>query len=362
MKIIFYILILFISNSIFAQIVYEPVFINQCTQKEEDSYFWWISDSSHTNIWMDTIDYKSVTLSKSNKYNLFYNIDEKPLEITIPKVKLATDTFFIKRINLRMFIYTPPHIEYYDCDSIANGKIIDYYYTGTKRAEGVFKDGQLIDTIVTYFRNGNIEEVFIPEAKNWKRINYYEDGKIKTISDTKKRYSIVYYRNGQIKEKTSWSKKNKESRQEYFQNGNIKAIERYKKIERYDINGFLSEKINRKEKLKLQRFFAKKTSYKKQRIYNYKWTFFGHKGSIERIVSFDSNGISMNNFPEHINQIENYMYKEIIYLDEGNEYKRIKFHFEEENVEELKDLNKYFIEHRKRTTTNKVQNVDSRHL
>ena len=363
LRILLYILILLSTESIFGQITYEPIFLNQCTGELDKTQFWWLIDS--TEIYnLDTIEYKRVVLPKSGSYKLYYDINEEPINLTINNYELVKDTFLVKRINHVIYISTPSFSEYYDCDSLANGRIIDYYFSGNKRIEGRFKNGQLIDSMLTYYRNGQIAEIFIPNKNTWKKVEFYEQGQIKSICDTHKRYSEEYYSNGQMKKEDSWSRKYKWKTQEYFQDGTLNLTQNDKTQERYSSNRNLREKITRKEILKFNRFFARKSSYKKRKFYKYEWSFFDNKGNLERKIIFNGSGFKLKVFPENIDQIEEYMLNEIIFFKEGIMYKKLEFHFNEDNSEEIKELKTYFTEHRKRskkkTTTNKAQNVNSR--
>jgi antitoxin component YwqK of YwqJK toxin-antitoxin module len=333
------------TESISGQIVYEPIFLNQCTDKLDETQFWWLTDSAGI-YGPDTIKYRSVVLPKVGDYNLYFEVDEEPIKISINNYELIKDTFLVKRINHIIFVSTPPHSEYFDCDSLAKGRIVDYYYSGRKRIEGVFKDGQLIDSMFTYFRNGQIDEIFIPRKKNWKRVEFYKHGQVKSIYDTKKRYSKEYYSNGQIKKESSWTRKYKSTILEYFQNGFLSLMQNDKKLERYNENRILREKIIRKEILKFDRIFAKKSSYRKRKFYNYKWSFFDINGILERKIIFNGSDFMLRSFPDNIDQIEDYMINEIIFFKDGIVYKKLKFLFDEEKIDELKELNIYFTEHR----------------
>ncbi len=343
-----YLLILMFTKSTFGQITYEPTFITQCKSKNDDILIWWLSDSTGT-YWTDSIDFKRVVLPKAGNYSLHYDMDERPISLSLDNDTLIKDTFLLKRIYLINYISNPPISEYRDCDSLANGEVIDYYYSGKKRIEGLYNNGQLIDTMFTYYRNGQIDEIYIPDNKDCKRFNYYEHGQIKSIYETKKRYSKEYYLNGQIKERTYWSRKYKMDYKAYFESGILNVIQNDRIHKRYSENNILLERIKRKRSLKLKRIFSNKNSSLKQQFYKYEWSFFDPKGKLERLVVF--NNSSFFSFPTHMNQIKQHMLDEIIFFKEGMVYKKIKLLFGEKQ-EALEKLNTYFSKHRKWSNKN----------
>ena len=118
-------------------------------------------------------------LPSFGEYQLHLEIGEEPEIINIQKYGLNTDTFYIKRVNLAVYASNPPHSEFFDCNKLANGAITDYYYNGSIRLTSNFKNGQPIDTLKRYYRNGMTQEVYIPQKRKRQQIYYFKNGNIK---------------------------------------------------------------------------------------------------------------------------------------------------------------------------------------
>ncbi|MEM6687732.1 MAG: hypothetical protein AAF617_18290 [Bacteroidota bacterium] len=80
MKPILYILFLLAIQTAFGQIIFEPAFINPCTNKVEEVVFWHLTDS-------DTLyepDYekpKNVSVPKAGEYSLSFFFGDGPIYI-----------------------------------------------------------------------------------------------------------------------------------------------------------------------------------------------------------------------------------------------------------------------------------------
>ena len=189
MKNLLIILIITISQSVFSQINYKPVFINQCTKEKEERVIWWVSDSIK-NYGNHYLGMNYATLPKSGDYNLINSsVSSAPINLRIVKNNTTIkDTFYLKRLNAIITIkhpndttsqnYIPP--KYFLCkpDSLANGVITDNYFNGNKREHGTFNNGKLIDTLFTYYRSGELHKLTIPAEDKLKVITYTKDGKI----------------------------------------------------------------------------------------------------------------------------------------------------------------------------------------
>ncbi len=310
---------IFLSNLIYAQqIKYTPIFINQCTGQQTEQP-WWISDFENNNYYKTDYSDNFIFLSKSGIYKLHLELFGEPEIIIVKNEKEIIDTFYTKRIELRQYVSNPPFSEYFDCDSLANGLITDYYYNGNIRIKGIFKNGQPIDTLKEYYRTGEISEIFIPFEKHIKEITYFKNGQIKTDYNSEKKYEKEYYQNEQIAKETFWNKKNI-SINEFYENGNIKLKINNKFKKEYSINGTLIQEIKRKEILIFNRIFSKGNG----KFYEYNWCFYNTNGVIEKELIFNESGFLMNNFPDSIEQIKEYLFSKILFYKEGVLYKKIE--------------------------------------
>lgn len=188
MKTLLLILGLTLSHSIFGQITYKPTFINQCTNKPVEITFWMISDST-TNYGNEYFGMPTATLPKTGNYKIICpSISEAPINITISTHGTVKDTFSLRQLEYLVFIPSSTAIsktpsmptEYFLCnaDSLANGKVIDYYYNGKKREEGTFENGKLIDTLSMYYRSGELYKLIIPNQQGVKVTEYSLNGQI----------------------------------------------------------------------------------------------------------------------------------------------------------------------------------------
>jgi len=222
-KIIFSILlsICFAFPLISQGIKYKAVFIDQCSGEEkflsysisngESSYF----QQGHSGI---------IKLPGVGSYNLFVFDyggfdDELEFKLSINESSFQTDTFFIPRVQLSVYISNPPTYDYFVCDNLANGFITDYFYNGQFRKRGRFKNGKLHDTLNVYHRNGNLKKVYVAYGKKYELKRFDKSGILYFHINTKKGFENEFYKNGKLKKQKTWKRKrNKISILDYYAN------------------------------------------------------------------------------------------------------------------------------------------------
>lgn len=350
-----FILFIILSQTLFGQITYEPVFINQCTNKVDYNLLWYLTnaDSSFEEANFDT---KSITVPKSDVYTLHvmydnYFIQMRTINLT-DNVNIK-DTIFIKRIQLEAIESIVPHAStpysyYLDCGRPANGKIIDLYENGTIRAKGLFKKGQPIDTLLEYHRNGRLAAQLIP-GKELKRVSYYDDGQLESEYYRQKRFEKEYYSNGQLKREERWSKKLDIKLKEYFEDGQVSLMENKKQQKRFDKKGRLTDKLQRIKEIPMRNNIEK--------FYSYQWDSFDENDKIKRRILFSYTG-----YPRTIEQIDVFWLREIVFYKNGTESEKIEVHSVRENngsVRKLFFFNKIdekWIQ-KKKTTANNVYEI-----
>ncbi len=304
-----FVLSFFFSNLIFGQITFEPTFINQCSNKIDNNPLWVIKSFTDSNWhWPDSNNSNQATLPKPGKYGIYIDFDD-PIEFTVDKTGIVKDTFLIKRLVHKVYSSNTPS-NYFDCDSIANGKITDYYYNGITRMKGTFENGQLTDSLFSYAKSGQLTEVFIPKKKGWKKLNYFKNDKLKS--------------------EENYSKKNKSALKEYFPNGKMKRNQNHKKLEIYNQNKVIIEKMTRKEILVFERVFKKK-KHGSEKFYEYKWESFDDRGIIKRKIIFDSDHFDTSPFPDSVQQIDDFLFEKIIFYFNGKEFKKVELELEDKN-------------------------------
>ncbi len=166
-------LIIFI-NKIHSQIDVELYFFDECNNKIKklnfelfnlDNEKEYISSNFKTSV--DTIGNYFISSSLiDGDYRISINAPIKINNsvkfidtISIPKIRFVTGSELHSK-----------YWNYYNCDILCDGKIIDYYSNGNKRLEGVFKNGK--PTEITYY--SNVKEII--ESKET-----YEIGKLNII-------------------------------------------------------------------------------------------------------------------------------------------------------------------------------------
>lgn len=349
---------IFFTNLVLGQIIYEPIFIDQCTNEKEDIIFWYLTDSNNTYYSNESYFEKSIELPRYGKYTLHYGIMGDKSKVISIKMDSVKDTMLIKRLSLQIHISNPPHSEYMNCDSLANGKVIDYYYDGTKRMQGIFKNGQLVDTLFTYYRNGNLSEVLIDKEKFWKRVSYFENQKIKSIYDSRKNYEKEYFPNGQLKKMKKWRKKKSRYAKimEYFEDGSLKMKRGNKRLRQFNEDGVLIERIKRKEILIFDRLFSK--NLRRNKFYEYKWKTYDSTGALKRKIIFDGIGFTMNPFPDSIQQINGYLLDKIIFYKKGIEFKKVSIK-DDYNYKNYKHIYTLYFYRKKRNQWVKEKEITS---
>ena len=220
----FYAVLLALETS--AQIIYKPVFIDQCTQEEVNNVFWYIKDSSRS--YSDLLNSpEEVELPRRGTYQVAYQVAFQRagyfFDVEVRSSGINSDTFLLERLNFKIYISNPPHSEYFECGELANGEIVDFYLDGKIRMKGVFEDGQPVDSLFSYYRNGQLSELSISSGNGWKKILYFENGQLKSTFDSKRRIDIEYYENGQIKRERIKRIRHYYLEKEYFRNGTLKA-------------------------------------------------------------------------------------------------------------------------------------------
>jgi antitoxin component YwqK of YwqJK toxin-antitoxin module len=203
------------------EIIYKPIFINQCTKEEEKNITWNIIDLKQKKFLKKEPFDVEVLLPSLGVYELIYNINVSE-RIEIKKTGTTTDTVFLEKLKLSVAISNPPFSEYIVCNTLANGRVTDYYSNGKIRAIGTFEDGQLTDTLKKYDNEGVLTELQIPNKKGNRLLDYYKDGKIKVDLNYRKKYKKFYYESGKLAEYESWQGKRKLV--SYFENGTLKRL------------------------------------------------------------------------------------------------------------------------------------------
>jgi antitoxin component YwqK of YwqJK toxin-antitoxin module len=275
MKILLHFLFLLISTNIFAQeILFEPVFFNQCSGEVASSVEYALTDSSTT--YQSKRHSKYLILPKRGIYWLHINtedFDEVSIKLNLEN-EMNKDSFYstksvqfthsCQRSCKDLYHKEPERFigkynsHYRLCgDIIRNKSMVDLYFNGQSRIVGVFnEDGRPIDTLKKYYNTGALAELTIYNSKSQPQLllSYYEDGVLKTKFDFVRRTKLInapsgkekikskikvstyhgfgkgvdtlkkYYDSGALRELVVYDFKNKPQLiLSYYENGKIKA-------------------------------------------------------------------------------------------------------------------------------------------
>ncbi len=116
------------------------------------------------------------------------------MSIELKDNEIYIDTFYLPIVKELIGATTAGgYYGFYNCDELCQGSIIDFYKKGTKRLEGVFKDGVPIGQLKTYYSNGNLLELReYTKNKRLKRIIQYDQlGKQTNIEEKGHKIKIV---------------------------------------------------------------------------------------------------------------------------------------------------------------------------
>lgn len=166
-------LILFI-NKIHSQIDVELYFFDECNNKIEKLNFELFNlDNEKEYI---SLNFKT-SVDTIGNYFISSSLIDGDYRISInTSIKINNSLKFIDTISIpkiRFVASSELHSKYwnyYNCNALCDGNVIDYYTNGNKRLEGVFKNGKPLE--ITYYS----EEKGIIEFKDT-----YEFGKFKVI-------------------------------------------------------------------------------------------------------------------------------------------------------------------------------------
>lgn len=195
-------------------------------------------------------------LPSPGKYSL-YGYDLRVLfEIDINEPGVYEYKRYVPRISwVKMVSDAPP--EYYNCDKLCEGYVEDFYENGNPKIRGNFKNGYPKDSLVEFYPNGKVKDRTIYKGKSYTSFDYDSLGNLEkkfwaASQSYKNNYfkHTWYYSNGIVKfnasernrltkvdcfypDGTQSVKQRKKYRIEYYENGNIKSIHKWKKRRDY---------------------------------------------------------------------------------------------------------------------------------
>ncbi len=222
-----------------------------------------------------------------------------------------------------MYVSNPPSSDYF-CDTVkCEGECVSYFDNGALHMKGKFKDGQLIDTLFTYYSSGVLAEVFVVKKQGWRMLKYFPTGQLKLDYDYFKRSETEYYPSGKLKREYSWNRKYQATNSEYDEQGNLVLAQTPKTLKKFDPNGMISETIKRKEVNVLGRMFSRD----KSRFYVYTWDKFDERSSKKGTIHFYGSDYSNSVYPNELREIRDYLFKEVLIYQQGEEHIKMDFQY-----------------------------------
>ena len=212
----------------------------------------------------DSLDKKgNLVLPKTGKYYLYIDENDNP--------EPAPITINIQHRSVFVYKYTEPKVVYQNigflhaywvyinCDTLAEGYVEDLYPNGKMRLRGNFEKGNTKDSLVLFYANGNVARQFLRLPNEEQNREFDSLGNLRLITQTSteyvgtpsmhvSKYALMksYFENGQLRTQVSDYVKSededsllinayyengkpqliqtKNSRTEYYENGNKKDV------------------------------------------------------------------------------------------------------------------------------------------
>ena len=218
--------ILFFFNISSQNVVFKPIFINKCTNKENNYLFWYVKDNKnniyHRNLYNDYISIRDTGI-----FFLFIASNLRDSILFESHKTKFTDTFYTNYVYLNHLIQESQNVNYFACDTLCEGYFVDYFYNNKIRLEGNFKNGQPYSIIKTYYRNESLKEIrrYINSNLIIKK-TYYPKGNIKQFFSKRRNFNKKYYRNGN-KKSLDYYGIFRNRHEKYYQDGNLKSVNYY---------------------------------------------------------------------------------------------------------------------------------------
>lgn len=294
-----------------SQISYTPIFLDSCSYHVTPCN-WYLTDQENR---YDPIDFDlmHVIVPKSGTYQLGSNLNSATYAVVIPNEAIVIDTFYVSRLQFTLYYgYT----EYYYCDTLANGELSGYYPNGQLKISGISEGGLPVSNVNEYYPSGNVLSTTIPNEKGVHYIRYYENGQIKVDHNTKKGRSILYFENGRMASKSTYDHSALSKEFSFYESGQPRSIRRKRLYQHYDVDGRLTEEIERKRIGNGRSLIPYNKDEERPTFYDYTWRSYDSTGTMSRIIYFsESDFLQPPLFPNFANIPENRFEKIVFYKD-----------------------------------------------
>lgn len=149
----------------------------------------------------------------------------------------------------------------FECGTgVCNGYKVSYYPNGQVHIIGRFENGKPVDSVITYFENGQIQDRrYYTEGKLNRSLTYYPSGQLQRDLNWQKKKERCFYPENKIESVTSFRKKY--FQKTYYPSGQLKVDENRKTKKTFSASGTITTSWTRKEVLKLERIFKREMPF-----------------------------------------------------------------------------------------------------
>lgn len=298
-------------------LVYYSLVFQDCCSEDIKSFGaiytdWYIKDIN------DSISYpenNQVELKSNENYFLFNEGFGIINEVINTNSRNKIDTIKTTCIKVvypdEYFTWTPLHLK---CNDTINGQYIEYHYNGKLSLKGNFNNGLVHDTLKRFYSNTKIMSLDIVTDSRVIHTTFHTNGKPSYHYDSKKEYTISYFKDGTVKSKRSNS--GVKSFNKYSKDQIWYKIKRNKQVFYYE-NGKLDQKLTRKPLSFLDRFRPNK----KNKTFIYKFEKYDTTGTIVKKVMFYDKSFQLLNTAKLYRALNNF--SSLTYYVDGD--KKVSF-------------------------------------
>ena len=268
------------------KVQYKTVFMDPCTGQLAENQFFYLVGKDTVFIEHNTLYFNeepiTFALPDTGKYllkvGLFNNERFDSADVYIKSYGLTVDTFELYRF-FGAFSCVGPCFDYYDCDSLCNGFVIDYYKNGKPRIVGTFNKGNPVDSLLEYYPSGQVYHSWYPKTEGEITTYYLLNGTLEKSWEgygSCVKYS-TYHENGQLESESvnykievSRSSKNtcKELSRSFDENGVLMSEDKGNYFYTYFLDGSWKSKYRI---IKKSMFFRKIRYWKHRKFVQPEW-------------------------------------------------------------------------------------------
>lgn len=221
------------------------------------------------------------------------------------------------------YMHGPTHFE---CKTgPCNGFKVSYHPNGQIQIIGRFENGKPIDSVITYFDNGQVQDRrYYFEGKLGRSLTYYPNGQLQRDLNWLIKKETRFYPDNKIESITNFRKKYYQ--RIYYPSGQLKVDENRKDKRTLSESGAITTFWTRKEVLKFQRIFKKQMPF-------YEYTYKEYDDSLRLVkeAAFYDHNINWPGFyyPTSFEKIDTLHLDSVVYYNkQGQQIKKEVYKWE----------------------------------